>query len=61
MFAIAPQSGTLAGLVQQCVTLPLEVIRTRLSVGVALKPPMVYKGIMDCAVRTVKTEGVSAL
>ena len=32
-----------------------------MSVGAALKPPMVYKGIADCAWRIVKTEGPGAL
>ncbi len=55
------QAGTLAGLVQQCTTLPMEVIRTRLSVGVALNPPMVYKGILDCARTMIRSEGPSSL
>jgi hypothetical protein len=55
------QAGTLAGLVQQCTTLPMEVIRTRLSVGAALNPPMVYKGIFDCARSIVATEGILSL
>lgn len=55
------QAGVLAGLTQQCTTLPLEVVRTRMTVGAALQPPMVYKGILDCLGTIVRTEGVFGL
>lgn len=54
-------SGTLAGLFQQLTTYPIELVRTRLSVGAALTPPLFYKGIVDCAVSTVRKEGFGAL
>ena len=55
------QAGVLAGLTQQCTTLPLEVVRTRMTVGAALQPPMVYNGILDCLGTIVRTEGVFGL
>lgn len=54
-------AGVLAGLVQQCATLPLEVARTRLTMGAALKPPMIYRGITDCFRRMVVSEGWTSL
>ncbi len=50
-------AGTCAGLFQQSVTMPMEVVRTRLSVGAALKPPMLYQGIVHCAQTIVRKEG----
>jgi hypothetical protein len=55
------QAGVLAGLTQQCTTLPLEVVRTRMTVGATLQPPMVYKGILNCLGTIVRTEGVRGL
>eukprot|EP01129_Flabellula_baltica_P001822 TRINITY_DN1172_c0_g1_i1.p1 TRINITY_DN1172_c0_g1~~TRINITY_DN1172_c0_g1_i1.p1 ORF type:complete len:300 (-),score=57.16 TRINITY_DN1172_c0_g1_i1:785-1684(-) len=52
-------SGTLAGLFQQSITFPLEFIRTRLSLSSALGETH-YKGIVHCAVVTLKKEGISA-
>jgi solute carrier family 25 (mitochondrial phosphate transporter), member 23/24/25/41 len=54
-------AGVATGLTQQCLTLPLEVIRTRLNVGRALQPPLEYKGIAHCASTIVRTEGVRGL
>lgn len=51
-------AGSLAGLMQQTVTYPLETIRTRLSVGVAMN--LKYNGIIDCARQIAKTEGLGA-
>ena len=52
-------AGTTAGLFQQCVTYPLETIRTRLSLGVGFD--LQYKGIVDCARSMVRTEGFTSL
>lgn len=54
-------AGTCAGLFQQTATMPLEVVRTRLSVGMALRPPMQYSGIVDCGRSIVRTEGWTGL
>ncbi len=54
-------SGTLAGLFQQLVTYPIELVRTRLSVGAALTPPLYYDGIIDCTLKTIKGEVFFAL
>jgi hypothetical protein len=43
------------------VTYPIELVRTRLSIGAALSPPLYYNGIWDCATRTVKSEGFGGL
>jgi len=52
-------AGTMAGAVQQFVTYPLEVVRTRLALcsGMGVQ----YKGIVDCAVTTVRHEGARGL
>jgi hypothetical protein len=52
-------SGTLAGLFQQCVTYPLETIRTRLTLGVLSHHK--YHGIIDAFVTTLKHEGIRGL
>lgn len=52
-------AGTAAGLFQQLITYPLEVVRTRLSLGAAFSAR--YSGIVGCAVDSVRQEGVSAL
>jgi hypothetical protein len=51
-------AGTMAGLFQITITYPLELVRTRLALSTADSH---YKGIIDCAVKTVKTEGIGAL
>ena len=48
-------SGTLAGLFQQMITYPLEVVRTRLSLGPGTG--IEYKGIIHCVSSMIKTEG----
>ena len=53
-------AGTLAGLCQTTITYPLELIRTRLSLGAALSG-IEYKGIVDCLKQTVRHEGITAL
>jgi hypothetical protein len=53
-------AGTMAGLCQTTITYPLELIRTRLSLGAALSG-VEYKGILDCLKLTVRHEGVAAL
>lgn len=54
-------AGMCAGLVQQTATMPLEGIRTRLSVGAVAVPPLLYRGIWHCLQDTVSKEGVRGL
>lgn len=54
-------AGMCAGLVQQTATMPLEGIRTRLSVGAVAVPPLLYRGIWHCLQDTVRKEGVRGL
>jgi hypothetical protein len=58
-FAERVLAGTLAGLFQILCTYPLETIRTRLSSGSELG--VAYRGMVDCARRTVQTEGARGL
>ncbi|GAB5364995.1 hypothetical protein AAMO2058_001018100 [Amorphochlora amoebiformis] len=51
-------SGTMAGLFQACITYPLELIRTRLTLGPAYGAK--YTGIIDCVVQTARQEGIFA-
>ena len=51
-------AGMLAGFSQATITYPLETIRTRLSLDSAMGR---QTGIMDCAIRTIRKEGVRAL
>jgi len=53
-------AGCLAGLFQSVLTCPLEVVRTRLTMGAGLGR-LQYKGIMDCGRRIVVEEGASGL
>ena len=53
-------SGTLVGVSQLLISYPLEVIRTRMAVGSSLHPPVVYKGVLHCARKIIKSEGLSA-
>lgn len=48
-------AGTMAGMMQQLVTYPLEVVRTRLSLGPSMG--LHYSGIVDCIRQVVATEG----
>jgi hypothetical protein len=52
-------SGSMAGLFQACITYPLELVRTRLTLGKGLG--LQYRGIWDCLVQTVRGEGVRGL
>lgn len=52
-------AGTLAGLFQIIATYPLEVVRTRLTMGPGLG--IQYGGIMDCFSQTLRNEGVAGL
>jgi solute carrier family 25 phosphate transporter 23/24/25/41 len=52
-------AGTSAGLFQQMITYPLELIRTRLSLSASFGGS--YNGIWDCARRAVREEGFTAL
>ena len=52
--------GTLAGLFQTIVTYPLELIRTRLTLGVE-QGGIQYKGIIDCVRQVLRSEGVPGL
>lgn len=54
-------AGTCAGLAQTCITYPLELVRTRLSMGVDQASGVQYKGIIDCFRLTIRNEGVAAL
>ena len=58
-FAQMIVAGSSAGLFQACITYPLEVVRTRLTMGAGLG--VRYGGIWDCAASTVRTEGAAAL
>jgi hypothetical protein len=58
-FAQLIKSGTMAGAFQMSATYPLEVVRSRLSVGPALG--ITYDGIVDCARKTVQVEGIGGL
>ena len=49
----------LAGFSQACITYPLEFVRTRLTLDKAMGGS--NKGIIDCAVKTARNEGVGAL
>ncbi|KAA0148196.1 hypothetical protein FNF27_03148 [Cafeteria roenbergensis] len=52
-------AGTMAGMFQIVVTYPLEVTRTRLTLGPGLG--LQYKGILDCMRKTVRSEGLAGL
>ena len=52
-------AGTAAGLCQACITYPLEVVRTRLALGPGMG--IQYRGIIDCARRTIVDEGLRGL
>jgi solute carrier family 25 (adenine nucleotide translocator) protein 4/5/6/31 len=52
-------AGSLAGLFQIVATYPLEVVRTRLTMGPGLG--IQYKGILDCFSQTLRNEGVTGL
>ena len=56
-------AGTLAGLFTNSCTYPLETIRTRMSVGGTslMAEGTAYTSMLDCAVKTVRIEGVTAL
>ena len=58
-FAELMMSGTLAGLFQQCVTYPLETVRTRLTMG-ALSTHQ-FNGIAHALLITVQHEGFRAI
>lgn len=52
--------GTLAGLFQTVLTYPLEMVRTRLSLG-AEQSGVRYNGIVDCIRQVVRSEGAGGL
>eukprot|EP00941_MAST-03F_sp_MAST-3F-sp1_P002290 g2290.t1 len=52
-------SGSMAGLFQACITYPLELVRTRLTLGAGLG--LQYRGIYHCFSDTLKREGVTGL
>ena len=54
-------AGSLAGSFQLSCTYPMEVIRTRLSLSSSMLTGGAYKGMWDCARRTVASEGWKAL
>lgn len=51
-------AGSMAGMFQTSVTYPLDMIRTRLSM--AAVEHVQYKGIVDCGVQILRTEGLLA-
>eukprot|EP01094_Clydonella_sp_ATCC50884_P025278 TRINITY_DN6587_c0_g1_i2.p1 TRINITY_DN6587_c0_g1~~TRINITY_DN6587_c0_g1_i2.p1 ORF type:complete len:260 (-),score=81.55 TRINITY_DN6587_c0_g1_i2:189-968(-) len=51
-------AGSMAGMFQTSVTYPLDMIRTRLSMAAVSHAQ--YKGIVDCGVQILRTEGVLA-
>jgi len=53
--------GTLAGLLQITITYPLDMVRTRMALSESLAQGIKYKGMLDCFVSTLKSEGPSAL
>jgi len=52
-------AGSLAGLTQIVITYPLEVVRTRLTMGPGMG--LHYDGIVDCFAQTLRSEGVAGL
>eukprot|EP01090_Pellita_catalonica_P011916 TRINITY_DN2475_c0_g1_i1.p1 TRINITY_DN2475_c0_g1~~TRINITY_DN2475_c0_g1_i1.p1 ORF type:complete len:261 (+),score=27.34 TRINITY_DN2475_c0_g1_i1:3-785(+) len=54
-------SGSAAGLFQAAATFPLEFIRTRLSLSAGIEGSESYKGIIDCAVKVTRREGIRGL
>jgi len=54
-------AGTAAGLAQTCITYPLELTRTRLSLSSDMKHGVQYRGITHCLASTVKYEGFRGL
>lgn len=52
-------AGAGAGLAQQLICYPLETVRTRLSLGSAFGTQ--YRGIADCFITMIRTEGPKAL
>ncbi|CAD6199705.1 unnamed protein product [Caenorhabditis auriculariae] len=54
-------SGGLAGSTSLCIVYPLDFIRTRLSVDMGHKGNREYKGLVDCASKTMKQEGFRGL
>lgn len=60
-FAQLLLAGTTAGLFQMAATYPIETVRTRMTLSKDLAGGTVYRGIIDCLVRTAKDEGFFAL
>merc|ERR1711924_338774 len=54
-------AGGMAAFVVEMLTYPLTVAHTRLTSDMAKDGSRAYKGLADCCVRTVKTEGVGAM
>ena len=52
-------AGTMAGCITVTATYPLDVVRTRLALGSGFG--VEYKGIFDCAYKTIKFEGFRGL
>eukprot|EP00940_MAST-03C_sp_MAST-3C-sp2_P000283 g283.t1 len=53
--------GSLCSMVADCLTLPIDVTKTRLQISGSTGGKRLYNGIIDCATTTVKNEGVAAL
>ncbi|KAK2562046.1 Mitochondrial substrate carrier family protein ucpB [Acropora cervicornis] len=55
-------ASSLAGFVTNCVTSPIDMVRTRyMNQKKDGKNPVLYKGTLDCIVKTVRKEGLFGL
>jgi hypothetical protein len=54
-------AGALSGVIATLVTYPMDVIKTRLTVGLTDPSKAYYKGMRHAFVRIRKEEGLSAL
>nr|BAV14130.1 adenine nucleotide translocase insect2 [Plautia stali] len=54
-------SGGAAGATSLCFVYPLDYARTRLAVDVGKGSDRVYKGLVDCIVKTFKSDGLMGL
>ena len=51
--------GSIASATTVCIMIPMDTIKTRLVTQAGLAPELAYKGIIDCAVRVYREEGLS--
>jgi hypothetical protein len=52
--------GCIASATTVCIMIPMDTIKTRLVTQTANSGGIMYKGIIDCALRVVKEEGIGA-